>query len=103
MANESGISGPHISVAFMCEKILVERDGVMSFIRVVDRFTVPIFEHLPPGVQLPKPVIQATLAVGMKAGSIGTGKFKITVKQQKPDGTPGTTQVQQVFFQGGED
>jgi len=103
MSQEVGISGPHISAAFLCEKVLVERDGVISFIRVVDRFTIPVFENLPPGVQVPAPVIQVTIAVALKAGSIGTGKFKVTVRGQKPDGSRLPDNNQQVFFQGGED
>jgi hypothetical protein len=31
--------GPYIGAAFLCEKILQEKDGVLSAIRIVDRIT----------------------------------------------------------------
>ena len=30
-------SGPHLAMAFLCEKVLEEKDSALSFIRVVDR------------------------------------------------------------------
>jgi len=32
-------TGPHIVNATFCEKVLIEPDGVLSLIRLVDRFT----------------------------------------------------------------
>ena len=31
--------GPYLAAAFLCERVLVEQDGVLSAIRVVDRVT----------------------------------------------------------------
>ena len=56
-------SGPHLAAALLCEKVLQEKDGVLSFIRVVDRFGV---QEPQPG-KAPEP-IQATLVVTFKAG-----------------------------------
>jgi len=99
----NGLSGPHLAAAFLCEKVLVERDGVMTFVRVVDRFVIPVFENLPAGVQVPTPIIQVTLFVSLKAGLLGTGKYKVSVKGNKPDGSEMPVNTQQVFFQGSED
>lgn len=30
--------GPYLAAAFLCEKVLIEQDGVQSAIRIVDRF-----------------------------------------------------------------
>jgi hypothetical protein len=34
---EMHFSGPHITAALMCEKMLVEQGNVLTFVRVVDR------------------------------------------------------------------
>jgi hypothetical protein len=109
MAIERGIDGPHLAAAFLCEKVLQESDGVPSFIRVVERFTVAIPPKLPPGVQLPPalqfppPVLQFHLVVTVKAGGIGGGKYAMKVVLNKPDGTALPPSVFPVFFNGGDD
>jgi hypothetical protein len=109
MPTESGLSGPHLSAAFLCEKVLHERDGVPSFIRIVERFTVPTAPKLPPGVQLPaglqigQPTIQIFLVIGIKAGSMGTGKYNMRAKIYKPDGTETQTNPFSVFLNGTDD
>jgi len=32
--------GPHIQIAAICEKALQEADGVLSLVRIIDRFFV---------------------------------------------------------------
>ena len=34
--------GPNVVAAVFCEKVLQEKDGVLSAIRIVDRFTVSV-------------------------------------------------------------
>ena len=103
MVEERLGSGPHLSVAFLCEKVLIERDGVFSIIRVVDRFTIPVFGVVPPGVQIPPPVIQAAMVVGLKAGSVATGQYNVRIRGIKPDGGQFLETNAQMFFPGGED
>jgi len=55
--------GPYLSGAFLCEKALHEADGVNSFIRMVDRWTVT-----GPTEGMPATAIQATLVVVFKSG-----------------------------------
>ncbi len=99
-----GISGPHLNAAFLCERVLIERDGVPSFIRVAERFFVPVpTGNLPPGMQMQPPVLQTTLVVSLKAGTLGTGKYKVRVKLNKPDGTEGQDSAQSVFLNGSDD
>ena len=103
MSSDS-LSGPHIQAAFLCERILQERDGVPSFIRVVERFFVPVpIGQLPPGVQIQPPVLQIQLVVSLKAGSLGAGKYSIRVKQNKPDGSEGLDTTHPVFLNGSDD
>jgi hypothetical protein len=100
--SDTGFSGPYVTAAFLCEKLLIEAGSVPSFIRVVDRFTLPKFsEELPPG--FPVPTINATLVVLLRSADIGQGKHTVTIRLQKPDFTYLPEQKHPVFFQGGDD
>ena len=102
MPKETSFSGPYVSAAFVCEKVLLEPGNVPTFVRVVDRFTVPVFSQpLPPG--LPPPVVQANLIVLIKAGDFGAGRHTITIKLQKPDGSYLPDNPQSLFFNGSDD
>ena len=102
-------SGPHLSAAFLCEKILTEKDNVPSFIRIIERFTIPTFPRLPEEVQFPSgfqpliPAIQANLVVMLKAGGLSTGKYSIRIALIKPDATEFPSNTVEVFFNGGDD
>jgi hypothetical protein len=98
-----GLSGPHLAAAFLCEKVLQEPDQVPSFIRVVERFMVPVFPNPPQGMQIQQPAIQITLVVSLKAGSIPGGKYIVQVKLQKPDGSNAPDNNIPVFFNGSDD
>lgn len=104
MNNES-IHGPHLAAAFFCERILQERDGVPSFIRVVERFTIPMPDpaKLPAGMQFPAPVLQVTLVVSIKAGTIGAGKYNLRVRLNKPDGAEMQDTAHPIFMNGSDD
>src|SRR5438132_3485725 len=66
--------GPYLAAAFLCEKALREVDGVNSYIRVVDRWTVT-----GPTDNMPKTPIAATLVVAFKSGiHRGSGQLVIT-------------------------
>lgn len=32
--------GPYVNAALICEKVLQETDGVLSVVRIIDRFTI---------------------------------------------------------------
>lgn len=91
---QSAGSGPHLAAALLCEKVLQEKDSVMSFIRIVDRFPVPEPEPGKP----PSPV-QATLVVVFKAGDT-SGKHYIKIRPQKPSGGLLFDQEFPVLFEG---
>jgi hypothetical protein len=66
--------GPYLAAAFLCEKALRETDGVNSFVRVVDRWTIS-----GPDETMPQSSIQATLVVMFKSGiHRGPGQLNIT-------------------------
>lgn len=108
MPTEPGLSGPHLQAAFICEKILTERDGVPSYIRVIERFTVPIPPKLPSGVHLPPGIefnstIQFQLVVMLKAGTLSSGSYNMKISLNSPNGTALPPNIFQVFFNGSED
>lgn len=106
MIEDKGFSGPHLSAAFLCERVLMERDGVGTFVRVVDRFTIHTVPPLPPGVVSPPAmpqVVQANLVVSLKAGDLKAGKYQLLIRLQKPDGKYSNDNRQSVFFNGSED
>jgi hypothetical protein len=59
--------------AFLCERVLTEKDGVQTYVRVVDSFTARV---LPGG----KARVQASLVVIIKSSEAGEHKANIRLK-----------------------
>ena len=79
-------SGPHVSFACICEKVLLEQDGVLSAIRIVDKLNL----HQSPREKLDaKTQAQAiagiTILVGLKSGDY-KGSGKLSLKAYLPSG-----------------
>jgi len=72
--------GPYIAAALFCEKALREPDGVLSLIRVVDRWTVAGSSD-----PMPLSVIQATMVILVKSGMF-RGSSAIHVAPVSPTG-----------------
>jgi len=96
--NTAGMGGPHIAAAFLCEKVLHEKDGVASVIRIVDRFHVR--SNKP---EMPPARLRFTAFVSFKAGDLATGKYEIKLQPQKPDGTYLPAKGYPIFFEGSPD
>jgi hypothetical protein len=91
--------GPHLMAAFLCDRVLQEKDGVLSFIRVVDRFVRPR-----PTAQIPPQPVQVTLVIAFKGGGIGPGNFKIKLRLFKPNTSSPLVQMEnEAFFEGGQE
>jgi hypothetical protein len=89
--------GPYLIGAFFCEKILREGDGVLSFIRVVDRWNIRgTAERMPPTV------IQTHVVVMMKSGSF-RGTANITLTPTTPSGQQMPAIPIPVVFEGDND
>lgn len=94
--------GPYLSAALLCEKLLIERDGVSSAIRIIDRVT-----HTAVGVSPPEQMepfdYKLTLVVTLKAGwAHGSRPLRVTLVDPGKEGTRDVLK-QTVFFEGGED
>ncbi len=95
MPQETG--GPYLAAALFCEKVLREGDGVLSLIRVVDRWTVN-----GPSDQMPVTVIQTNLVIIAKSG-MHRGSSNVTVTPIAPSGEKLPTLSFPVLFEGDDD
>jgi hypothetical protein len=96
---KGNIGGPFLQMAVFCEKVLQEQDGVLSAIRIVDRYiTQPI-----PGIEAPDLMptikIDVSIIIGLKPGNV-TGKHELKIKPTSPSGKdlPGFSSP--VLFEG---
>lgn len=71
---------PYLSAAVFCEKVLQERDGVMSAIRIVDRFQFSGTEK-----EMAPKTLNATLLLIFKSGFF-RGKLSIKLSPKSPSG-----------------
>lgn len=83
----TGEGGPYVAVAVFCEKVLHERDGVVSLVRLVDNVTRTIQGSEPPD-EMPPTTISMSLVLRFKAGS-ARGRQTIRVVPEKPSGERG--------------
>jgi hypothetical protein len=70
--------GPYLAAALLCEKVLHEKDGILSAIRIVDRMIVTSQGPQPPE-QLPSVLIKVNALLIFKSGA---AKGSHTVKIQ---------------------
>lgn len=93
--------GPYLQAALLCERVLQEKDGVLSIIRVIDRILVQVM-----GPQLPEQMPPAPVAcyavVMLKTGSFA-GKYKLQLTPTTPSHKPLPSASIDVLLEGGED
>jgi hypothetical protein len=99
MNMSSAIGGPFLQTAVFCEKVLQEKDGVVSAIRIIDRFTIS-----PPGGA---PELMPPMNVGMVALIIfksgdASGKFELKITPTSPSGKELATFTFPLTLAGGE-
>ena len=66
---------PFVALACLCEKVLTEKDGVLTLVRVVDQFTV---EAPPDVVERLNPHLVLTLVLSLKANGL-VGKHQLSI------------------------
>lgn len=94
-------NGPFLSAAFFCEKILTEKDGVPSAIRIVDR--VERSSSDPDAPEHMEPFTYAlTLFISLKSGS-ARGDRQLKIAMVKPSGEYALPAFQTVHFEGEDD
>jgi hypothetical protein len=89
--------GPYLVASFFCERVMQERDGVFSFIRVVDRWNV-----VGPAQTMAPTTIQATLVVLFKSGTLRAAG-QLTITPVSPGGERMQPAVVPVLFEGDDE
>jgi hypothetical protein len=72
--------GPYLTAAFFCERVLQERDGVMSFIRTIDRWNV-----VGPTPTMAPTIIPTNLVVLFRSGIMRNSAL-VTITPVSPSG-----------------
>ena len=93
--------GPFLSAALICEKVLDEKDGVKSAIRIIDRITRTAIGPSPPEEMEPFNW-EGALLIRLKSGW-ARGSYRLTIRLVKPSGESPTPMHHTVFFEGEED
>ncbi len=90
---------PFVGAALVCEKVLHEKDGVLSVIRMVDTFYVePLKQNVPGVVE----GVELTALAMLKSGDV-KGESEISFKFRTPQGiTIDAPQKFPVLLNGGE-
>ena len=94
----NGVGGPFLQMAVFCEKALQEKDGVISAIRIVDRFTVTPSSEIPPEALLTMN-LPINLIIAFKSGDI-KGKMELKVRPFSPSGEELQSFVGPLLFEG---
>lgn len=82
MPDEFG--GPYVTLACFCEKVLIERDGVASIIRIVDRLLIQAGQGAPE--QMPQINIETNLLLKLASGMV-QGSYNIRLDLVSPSET----------------
>jgi hypothetical protein len=97
MADQENIFRAHLHVATFCEKVLREADGVLSLIRMVDRFIVPGTSE-----EMQITVLQFMVFISFKSGIL-RGKQKVRLSPTSPTGQDLPAVEMPVLFEGDDD
>ncbi|MGA3054790.1 MAG: hypothetical protein ABSD63_11330 [Candidatus Korobacteraceae bacterium] len=74
---------PYVTAALLCERVLIEKDGTLSLVRIVDRIQYRIEgEGLPKDI---RPIINIQGVVSLKSGP-ATGDHTIKIVIERPNG-----------------
>ena len=76
--------GPYLQMAVFCEKVLHERDGVLSAIRIIDRMNRTAAGPNPPDV-MPPFDYQLTALITLKSGR-ARGSVYVEIEPEMPSG-----------------
>ncbi len=91
-------TGPYLQAALICERVLMEQDGVASIIRVVDRVQIAASGPSPPET-MPPFSANLTLMIILKSGRArGPQPVRVTIEQ--PSGTARDAGLMTAFLEG---
>lgn len=100
--NEStGGSGPYLTAALLCERVIEDREGVLTAVRIVDRVIQTATGTGTPDTMPPAPV-NLTLLIALKSGE-ARGRHDLQIQIENPSGlrTP-LAQAFSILLEGGD-
>jgi hypothetical protein len=92
-------TGPHITAALLCERVITEADGVLSFMRVVDRI-MNVATGIDPPDEMPPMVGNIQMVVALKSDR-AKGRHTVKFLMEAPDGASQQIGEQDVNFTPG--
>jgi hypothetical protein len=92
---------PFLAAAFFCEKVLEQKDDVLTVVRIVDQFFVTIPLNMPEGV---KPAVQLTGLLSFKKSSPGAEAetHEVRMKLRFPSGKVQPLPPREIIFKPDE-
>jgi hypothetical protein len=78
------VGGPYVQLAAFCENVVVDKQDVLTLVRVVDLITLQLAGPGVPQV-MPMVVHQLKLVVSLRSGT-ARGRHSVRVDMQAPDG-----------------
>ena len=87
---------PCLATAVLCERVLQEKDNVLTLIRLVDRFTIPAEKD-----SEPSPGLKATMLLSFKSGNY-RGKLNVRIDHASPTEKRANLHTGDMTFEGGE-
>ena len=91
-------NGPYLLAALLCEKILQEKDEIISIIRVIDRITVTAQAATSPAT-LPPTSVNLNSLISLKSGT-AKGRYTVKWRIETPSGIKLPEQLLPVLFEG---
>lgn len=95
----AGRGGPFVRSALLCEKVLQERDGVVSYIRVVDRVTRT--DRRPDAPESMEPFQHSTHAAISFVSGDARGRHTVVMELEPPSGLKKQIASVDIQFEGG--
>jgi hypothetical protein len=93
-------SGPYLNAALLCEKVLQEKDGVLSVVRVVDRVTLTaVSAETPAPEMIPPSTLAFYLLIVLKSGMY-KGSAEVKLEINSPSGQRIGFSAVDAFFEG---
>ena len=93
--------GPYLNGAVLCERVLQEVDGVISLIRIFDRWQIASVGTGPEPSEIPRSPAVFSLFVSFRSGS-ARGRETLLIRVERPDGTTRDMVTLPLLFEGEE-
>lgn len=93
-------SGPFLAAAFFCERILEDKDGTLSAIRIIDRVTQTAHGPAAP-TEMPPLQVQLSALIALRSGQ-ARGRRTIVLRPENPAGQRAESAELPVQFEGEE-